>query len=104
MGHGGGATPAAAPAAEILERLLTPAALGAAAGNPVLLQWQGQLAGTRGGGAPVGTMALPEPRLQVRPACVLAPPPGQPWPLVQLQLRAGCAAAGAAPGAACASA
>lgn len=89
MGHGGGSVPFAIPAAEMLERLLSPAALGAAAGNSLLLQWRGQLAGTSGGGAPVGTMALPEPRLQVRPACVLAPPAGQPWPLVQLQLRAG---------------
>ncbi|PRW60598.1 Negative elongation factor B [Chlorella sorokiniana] len=98
MGHDGGNAPAATPAAEVLERLLTPKALGAAAGNPVLLQWQGQLAGTQGGGVPVGTMALPEPRLQVRPACVLAPLLGQPWPLVQLQLRSGSGGGSGAPG------
>lgn len=96
LGQGGSGGPGSPPAAELLERLLTPQALGAAADNPVLLQWQGQLAGTRGGGAPVGTMDLPEPRLLVRPACVLAPPPGQPWPLVQLQLRAAGGAGGAA--------
>lgn len=74
-------------AAQLLDAVRCPAALGAAAGNAALLQWQGGVAGTEGGTAGVVTLQHAEPQLVVHPACIAAPATGQLGPLVRLELQ-----------------
>lgn len=74
-------------AAQLLAAVRCPAALGAAAGNAALLQWQGGVAGTEGGTAGVVTLQHAEPQLVVHPACIVAPATGQLGRLVRLELQ-----------------
>jgi hypothetical protein len=87
LGPKSGAAAATVSAAQLLAAVRCHSALGAAAGNAALLQWQGGVAGTQGGAGGVALLPQAEPRLVVHPACIAAPAAGQPWPLVQLELQ-----------------
>ncbi|KAL4429862.1 hypothetical protein ABPG77_010979 [Micractinium sp. CCAP 211/92] len=75
-------------AAALLHALRVPALLGTAASCAAALQWSGQLAAAAAGEDAVTRLPATPPRLAVQPACIAMPPPGQPWPLVQLRLQA----------------
>lgn len=81
-----------ADAAALLAALRVPGLLGAAAGSAAALQWRGQLAAAVEGEHNAEGVPVAPPRLAVQPACIAVPPPGQPWPLVELRLQGSQAA------------